>query len=270
MKKIVFVATLFTANVQADIVGLYIGGQIWQSSASGRLGENNTLVDFNLEKQQQFNYFIAAEHPYPLLPNARISSTYLDTTGKTTLINEFSFGDKIFLTGGDINTRFNISYIDYTLYYELFDNDQFTFELGLTARDFNGGVTVTGTASNTNGTCNDPNPSPNSPCTVDGNLAIPMGKIKTNKIKPMLYIATNISLPLTGLDAFAQGDYLLIDDHSFYDYQIGLSYNLAYVSKMDFKLTLGYRSVKMKFKDLNSLYTDLTFKGSFVGVIAHF
>jgi hypothetical protein len=28
--------------------------------------------------------------------------------------------------------------------------------------------------------------------------------------------------------------------------------------------------VKMEFEDLNSLYTDLEFKGAFLGVIAHF
>jgi hypothetical protein len=38
MKKLVFTAVfavLFTTNVQANTVGLYLGGQIWQSDASG-------------------------------------------------------------------------------------------------------------------------------------------------------------------------------------------------------------------------------------------
>ena len=39
---------------------------------------------------------------------------------------------------------------------------------------------------------------------------------------------------------------------------------------MDFNLTLGYRAVKTEFEDLNNLYTDLEFKGAFVGVIARF
>lgn len=64
----------------------------------------------------------------------------------------------------------------------------------------------------------------------------------------MLYIATNPSLPLKGLRVFAQGDSRMVD----------------------FNLTLGHLVVKMKFEDLDNLYTDLEFKGSFVGVIAHF
>ena len=37
---------------------LYLGSQIWQSGPSGIFGEENTLVDFNLTKEQQINYLI--------------------------------------------------------------------------------------------------------------------------------------------------------------------------------------------------------------------
>jgi len=272
MKKKAFAATLaalFTVNVQADTVGLYLGGQIWQSDASGTLGEKNALIDFNLKKEQQSNFFIAVVHPYPLLPNIRISSTTLDTRGKTTLAQEFSFGDETFPIDDDVNASFDVSHIDYTLYYELFDDGKFSFDLGLTARDFNGAVTVTGTTKTSNDTCNDPNPSPDSPCT-NGGASIPIGKIKTNEIDPMLYVATNISLPLTSLSVFGQGDFSLRNDHSLYDYQVGLSYGLVDSFAGNINLTLGYRAVKMEFKDLNNLYTNLEFTGAFVGVIAHF
>jgi hypothetical protein len=54
----------------------------------------------------------------------------------------------------------------------------------------------------------------------------------------MLYVATNISLPLTNLSAFAQADFSLIDYHSFYDYQVGLSYYLIDSRMVDLKLLL--------------------------------
>jgi len=272
MKKMAFAATiaaLFTGNVQADTVGLYLGGQIWQSEASGIFGEEDTLIDFNLKKEQQINFFVAVEHPFPLLPNARISSTTLDTTGKTTLTQEFSFGDETFLIGTDVNANFNVSYVDYTLYYQLFDKGLFSFDLGLTARDFNGAVTVTGSTiiDYGDGNCNDPDPPPGITCPSPSSSITPTGKIKTDDIEPMLYVATNISLPLAGLSVFSQGDFSLIDDHSLYDYQVGLSYGLV-----DFNLTLGYRVVKIELEDLEeiNLYTNLEFKGDFVGVIAHF
>ena len=282
MKKTALAATLamlFTANVQAAFtftpkannkVGLYLGGQTWQSEASGILGEKNTLIDFNLKKEQQNNFFVAIVHPYPLLPNVRISSTTIATTGRANLTQVFSFGDETFLIDTDANANFNVSYLDYTLYYGLFDNDLFSFDLGLSARDFNGAVIITGQTIIDYDDCLQTSQGNPCPSTSTSSSVTPTGKIKTDEIVPMLYAATNISLPLTGLSLFAQGDFSLIDDHSLFDYQVGLNYNLAYISKMDFNLALGYRVMKIEFEDLHNLDTDLEFKGAFVGVIAHF
>ena len=283
MIKKFFAATLaalftFTAPASAqftytpksiDDVGLYLGAQIWQSNASGVLGGESTLIDFNLKKSQQINYFIDVKHPISSLPNVRISNTTLDTSGNTTLTQKFGFDDKTFPIDSNLDASFNFSYVDYTLYYEFFDSEDLSFEFGLTVRDLNGDVTVGGATKSSGDSCNDPNPSPASPCTDTGNTTS-TGEIKTDEIKPMLYVATNISLPVTHLNLFAHADYLLIDDHTLYDYQVGFSYNLRRIFMVDFNVNLGYRIVKMEFDNLNSLYTDLQFKGVFVGMVAHF
>jgi outer membrane protein len=293
MKKKVFSATLvafLTANVQAAFtftpqennkVGLYLGSQIWQSEASGVFGEKNTLIYFNLKKEQQNNLFVAIVHPYSLLPNARISSTTIDTTGKITSTQAFNFGDGTFTIGDNVNASFNVSYVDYTLYYGLFNNRLFSFDLGLTARDFNGAATVKGptitedTQPDRNGwheSCYDENGELKGDCSPGSTSSsvTATGKIKTDEIEPMLYVATNISLPLTNLSIFAQGDFSLVDDHSLSDYQVGLNYDLIDSKVVDFNVTLGYKVVKIALEDLNNLYTDLEFKGFFVGVITHF
>jgi outer membrane protein len=254
----------------SDDIGLYLGTQIWQSEPGGILGEENTLIDFNLKKEPQINYFIDVKHPFSFLPNARISHTTLDTSGKTTLTQKFGFNDKSFPIGGLVDASFNVSYVDYTFYYELFDSDNYSFELGLTARDLNGNVTVTGPTKNSDDTCNDPNPSPGSPCTDTGNTATSSGKIKTDEINPMLYVSTNIGLPLTHLSVFAQADFSLLNDHTLSDYQVGLSYDLTRFKMVDLNVNLGYRVVKIEFENLNRLYTDLEFSGAFVGMLAHF
>jgi len=273
MKKTAFAVTLvalFTANVQADTVGLYLGSQIWQSDANGVFGEKNTLIDFDLKKEPQINYFVAVEHPYSILPNIRISSTTLDTTGKTTLTQAFSFGSETFPTDAIADARFNVSYIDYTLYYELFNNRSLSFDLGLTARVFDGNVTITGQTIIVDNEDDCPEVSQGNTCPSPAGTYTPTGKIKTDEIEPMLYVAANISLPLTDLSVFAKGDFSLINEHSLSDYQVGLSYDLIDSRMMDFNVTLGYRIVKMEFESLKNLYTDLKFKGAFVGVIAHF
>jgi len=282
-------AALLSANVQADTVGLYLGGQIWQSEANGVLDEKNTLIDFALKKEQQSYYFVAVEHPLPLLPNVRISSTSLDTTGKTNLTQVFSFGGEDFPTDDVIevpddefiidtkldtklNASFNVSYVDYTLYYELFDNGFFSFDLGLTARDFDGTVTVTGTTNVVVTTDVKDHPG-HTPAHIGSEIpgtSTGKGEIKISEIEPMLNVGTTINFPLNGLSLFAQGDYSLKNEHSIFDYQVGLNYDLVDSRMMDFNVTLGYRFAKMEFEDLNNLYMKLEFKGAFVGVIAHF
>ena len=252
MKKLALAMTLasvLSTTVQADTIGVYLGGQAWDNQASGTFGDgNNNQIDFNLKDQTQGSYFVAFEHPLPLIPNVRIASTSLETDGITTLDTEFTFDDETFAVDADVMADFDVSYVDYTLYYELFDNGLFSFDFGLTGRDFDGDVTVsteltTGTQSDT---------------------------VKVTDIIPMLYVSTNVGLPLTGLNLFAQGNFLSIDDHTLYDYQVGVSYELVDNLAVDVNINAGYRSVKLELDDLNDLYSDIEFDGAFVGAVVHF
>lgn len=255
MKKIALaaaLATVLSANVQADAIGIYLGGQLWENQAPGTFGDGSSQVDFNLVDEKQSSFFIAFEHPLPLIPNIRIASTSLETNGMATLDNEFKFDDETFLKGADVNADFNISYVDYTLYYELFDNDLLSFDFGITARDFDGDVTASTQIT-----------SGSSASTLSSSIAV-------TDIVPMLYVAANLGLPLTGLNLFAQGNFLSIDDHTLYDYQVGVSYELIDNLLIDVDVNAGYRSVKLELEDLNDLYTDIEFDGVFIGTTIHF
>ncbi|REL27543.1 TIGR04219 family outer membrane beta-barrel protein [Thalassotalea euphylliae] len=260
--------TVFTANVHADTVGLYLGGQFWQSNASGTLGAQNTQVDFNLENEQQASFFVAVEHPLPFLPNLRIANTTIDTTGSASLTQALDFGGDSFPISNQVNAAVDIGYTDYTLYYELVDNRAISFDLGLTARDFRGDIALTGSTVLIEecelivpDTCVAP--------TVTGSR-IPQGKVNIDDIEPMLYALTNIRLPLNGLNFLVQGEVSFIDDHSLADYQVGLSYDLVQNMAVDLNVTLGYRVVNLEFEDLDGLYSDLKFKGAFAGAVVHF
>lgn len=261
---------------QLNKLGVYLGGQIWQSKINGGFGEENSPIDVNSKKKQQTSYFVTVKHPYPFLPNIRISNTSLDTTEKTILEQAISFGGETFSSGDNIDANFNASYVDYTLFYQLLDNRNFSLDLGLTARDFNGDVTVTGKTIIVDNeddcpqTSQDPTCPATSTSTSTSTSVTSTGKIKTDNIVPMLYFATNVSLPLKNISIFAQGDFSLKDNYNISDYQIGLSYDLLDTKMGDYYLTLGYKVVKMELENLNDLYTDLEFKGTFVGFIAHF
>jgi outer membrane protein len=253
MKKIALAAALaavLSTNVQADALGIYLGGQIWDNQASGTFGDSSSQIDFNLIDEKQNSFFIAFEHPLPLIPNARISSTSLETSGMTTLDSDFDFDDETFIKGADVNANFDVSYVDYTLYYELFDNDLLSFDFGITARDFDGEVTVS--------------------TQVAAGAVAQSDTIAVTDIVPMLYVATNVGLPLTGLNFYGQGNFLSVDEHTLYDYEIGVSYELVDNLLVDVNINAGYRSVKLELDDLNGLYSDIDFDGVFVGTTIHF
>ena len=261
-------ASLLTANVQADTIGIYVGGQIWQSNTSGTLGDQNTQVDFNLDTEPQASFFFAVEHPLPFLPNLRIASTELDTRGNTTLAQALNFGSDNFPVANQVTSDFDVSFVDYTLYYELLDNKKFSLDLGLTARDFSGDISLTGSTVQIEGcevivpdTCVTP--------TILGSRT-PQGKVNINDVEAMLYAAATIGLPIKGMNLFAQGDVSFTGDHSLTDYQVGLSYDLLQNMLVDLNLTLGYRLVSLEFEDLDGLYSDLKFKGAFAGAVVHF
>ncbi|GAA5143383.1 TIGR04219 family outer membrane beta-barrel protein [Thalassotalea piscium] len=251
MKKTLLAASLLlgcSTNVYADAIGVYVGANVWDQKAKGVLGSSNDQLDFNLADQQQMNYSLAVEHPLPFIPNAKVASTSLQTDGMLTLNSPFEFDGKTFDESSQASANFDVSFVDYTLYYELFDNDLLSFDFGITGRDFDGSVMVTGQ--------------------VNGSVA--SGEISTSEIVPMLYARTNIGLPFTGLNFFAEGNFLSIKDHTLYDYQAGISYELVDNLAIDINLTLGYRALKLELDDLSDLYTDIEFNGIFAGVVVHF
>ena len=86
----------------------------------------------------------------------------------------------------------------------------------------------------------------------------------------MLYAYTNIGLPFTGFNVFGEGNFLSVGDHSLYDFQVGVSYELIDNLAVDVNLTLGYRAVQLEVDDLDNLYSNLDFKGVFAGAVVHF
>ncbi|MFD2165347.1 TIGR04219 family outer membrane beta-barrel protein [Thalassotalea euphylliae] len=251
------IAALISTSVHADVVGVYVGGHVWDNEASGVFGESGGQVDYSLEDETQNYFYIAVEHPFPFIPNVKLAKSELDTMGDTTLTQDITFGDTDFASGSVVDAAFDVSYMDYTFYYELFDNGLFSFDFGLTARDFDGDVKLSSTVEITG-----PEGTP---------VEVPIdGTIKTSEIVPMLYARTKVGLPLTGLNFFAEGNFLSLDDHTLYDYQAGVSYDLIDNVIVDMNIMAGYRSVRLELEDLDDLYSDIDFDGVFAGIEVHF
>jgi len=248
---IIIASSVASTSVQADTIGVYLGGQVFNSNARGLFGEKNQQIDFNLDTKKQGSFFIAIEHPLPFIPNLKISSMKLDTKGKTTLNSDFTYGGTTFPSDSAATTDFKTDYIDYTAYYELFDNDLITFDLGLTVRDISADVMVSGTSATT--------PPVSS-----------TAKISASTYVPLAYVATNIGIPSTDFNIYGEGNFLSVNGQTLYDYQVGVSYELVDNIAVGVNLTAGYRNIKFQLKDVDNLYTDLTFSGVFAGAVVHF
>ncbi len=244
--------SLLSGTAYADAIGVYAGAQLWNSDADGLFGEQNQQIDFNLDTNKKGSYFIALEHPLPFIPNIKVASTNLDTNGLTVLDTDFTFGGVTFPAGSSATSALNINYIDYTLYYELFDNDLLTFDFGLTVRDIEADIRVDATT------------------TIADTTVSSSSSLTGSAYVPMAYAAFIFGIPSTDFNVFAEGNFLSFDGQTLYDYQAGISYELIDNLAVDVNLTLGYRAVKLELDDIDNLYTNLDYTGAFAGVIVHF
>lgn len=253
MKKLILAAGLSLACAapvaQADmLLGLYVGADAWQAENDGSLASNSNLQNFNFEDETFTSYYAALEHPVPLVPNIKLKYTELEMMGSTTLNQSFNYGGSSFSANGKATTRTDLSHVDYILYYEIFDNDLVSIDLGLNAKRFDGDVSVTGTVS---------------------------GNSKTETLSfsgfvPLAYGRAEVGLPFTGLSVFAEGSLLAIDDSKIQDYQAGIKWEFVDNLAVDMALRVGYRSLVLELDDIDDLYTNIDASGPFAGLQLHF
>ncbi|KPH96530.1 hypothetical protein AMS58_00225 [Pseudoalteromonas porphyrae] len=258
MKKYCLAAALsmaFLAPVaHADtILGLYVGVDGWQSDNSGSFADKgNTAQNFNFEDETFVSYYAALEHPVPLVPNIKLKYTELELNGSTTLDTAFEFNGTTYRNNTVASTMSDLSHIDYILYYEIFDNDLVSIDLGINAKQFDGEITVSGTDSS------------------NANDVQVTEKIDFSGFVPLVYGRAEVGLPLTGLSVFFEGSLLAIDDSKVQDYQAGIAWALLDNLAVDMDIKAGYRSMVIELDDIDNVYTNIDASGPFAGIQIHF
>jgi outer membrane protein len=264
MKKYCLAAALsmaFLAPVaKADmLLGLYVGADGWQSENSGSFYETSNDPNvkpqtFNFEDKTFTSYYAAFEHPVPLVPNIKLRYTQLELDGNTTLgDNVFVLNGETYQTGTSVSLITDFSHMDYTLYYEIFDNDLISIDFGITAKQFDGTVSARGKVQAGETVLEDQTES------VDFSGFIPLG-----------YLRGEVGLPLTGLSVFAEGNLLAIDDSKIQDYQVGIAWEVIDNLAVDIAIRAGYRSIIFELDDIDDINTDLEASGPFAGIQVHF
>jgi len=253
MKKYCLAAALSMACLapvaKADmLLGLYVGADGWQSENSGSFAGKGQAENFNFEDKTFSSYYAALEHPVPLVPNIKLKYTQLELNGSTKLTETFEFDGQNFTVGTDAKLMTDFSHIDYTLYYELFDNDLVSIDFGVTIKHFDGEASVSGTVAEVSRTES-----------IDFSAPIPLG-----------YLRGEVGLPLTGLSVFAEGNLLAVDDSKIQDYQVGIAWEFIDNLAVDVAVRAGYRSFMIELDDVDDISTDIDVSGPFAGIQVHF
>ncbi len=251
MKKTLLAAALMgvaaVPSVSADtLLGVYAGAQYWDTGTSGGFASTNSTADFNFDDEGETAFYIAFEHFIPFVPNVKVAHTTLESNGSTLLSTNFEFDGTLYTAGSTVDTVSDITSTDIILYYELFDNDLLSFDVGINGKYLDGTLNVADDATN---------------------LA---SQEDFSGIIPMLYSRVEVGLPFTGLSAYAEGSYLAFDDHTLSDFQVAITYDLIDSIAMDLTLQAGYRDVTVDIEDLDDIYADLSYDGFFAGVEVHF
>lgn len=232
------------AGAQADAIGVRFGAYAWQPDYDGTVKSGGEQVDVNndlgLDDDDASVFFIAIEHPVPLLPNVLIQRTQLDTKATQRLTRTFTFDDVTYTASDTVKTDLDLSHTDATFYYEILDNWA-ELDIGLTVRAFDDGVKLTAT-----------NAAKTSSADIDAVL-------------PMLYVAAKFNLPLTGVYVAVNGNGVGYSGDTLLDYRAALGYE----SPIGLGAEVGVRNFDLNYEDGDD-EADVTVRGGYASVFYHF
>jgi outer membrane protein len=250
MKKILtaaaFAAVLPQAASALPLVDFYAGSYYWDQTVSGDVANNSADLedDLNLDAGGQSVVYLAFEHPIPVVPNVKIKQTSMDSDGTGTVSQNFDIDGSTVTANENLTTVLDLSHTDFTLYWSL-PLPIVTFDFGLTARQFDGEITVNG--DNTN-------------AAADFDFVVPMG-----------YLKAGIDIPMTGVSIGADLNTISYGDTSITDFDANVTYVLPLIPLLDVGISAGYRSFDLDLdeKDFGDLSTKVNVAGPYLGLSLH-
>jgi outer membrane protein len=229
-----------TPTAFADtIFGIYAGAGQWTSDYSGKAGDPAvTAKDLGFTDSDNSFFYVAIEHPIPVLPNIKLLHQEINSSQSATLDQIFGLGDTNFT--GEISSDFDLSSNEATLYYELLDN-WVNFDFGVTLRQYDGYLKAESNSESEN---------------VDLDVAI-----------PLVYGKFQFDLPLSGLSVAVEANMIKYQENQLMDYNAKVAY--LFDSVVDLGLEAGYRKLSLKVDD-DDIQTNLDLDGPYVGAMLHF
>jgi len=220
-------------NVNADALGLFVGGGSWDHDASGTFGTVgddiiNVESDLGYKGESDTYVWAAFEHFVPLVPNIRVEAASLGhsgTTGSNFIFNGVS-------VSGD--SAINLDTTDAILYYRILDN-WVNFDLGITLRK------------------------------IDGDFAVDVEKISVSETIPMIYASAQFDLPFTGFSVGGDINMIDYDGSTYQDVRLRAVYEIGVIG-----FEAGLRTTSIELDDVDNVSANLDFDGLMLGAFLHF
>lgn len=224
--------SVFSVQVKADALGLFVGGGIWDHDASGTFG---TLGDDVIDVESDLNYsgdtdsyvWAAFEHFVPLIPNVRVEAASLshDGTGTGIVFNGVTVSG---------SSAISLDTTDAILYYRLLDN-WVNFDVGLNIRK------------------------------LDGQFRIATETVSVTETIPMLYAAAQFDLPFTGFSVGGDINIISFDGSTYQDVRLRALFETGVIG-----FEAGLRTTVFELDDVDNINADLDFSGLMLGAFLHF
>lgn len=233
---------IIASHASADtIFGVYAGAGTWQSEYSGSVGNPAASTDeLGFDENNNSFYYIALEHPIPLIPNIKLQHNDISSRQTGTLTGDFKLDNVSFGAGTEVSSDFDLSYTDATLYYEILDN-WLNLDLGVTVRKYSGELQA---------------------------QALTMeDKVDVDVTLPLAYARFQFDLPFSGFSAGFEGNYINYSGNSVSDYSAKVSY--SFDSIVDLGIEVGYKAASIQI-DEDDINTDIRLKGPYAAAIFHF
>lgn len=237
----------------ADTIGFYVGAGNFDAEFSGTFKDADSTIsreidvddDLGFDESSASYVYIAIEHPIPVLPNIKLARTELDQDGSSTITETIEFDGQTYSANADIDSTIDLSHTDVTLYYELLDN-WVNLDLGLTIRQFDGEISITGVPQGS--TVEE---------TAQEDIDFPV---------PLLYVKAQFDLPLTGLYAAVDGNWIGYSGNIFFD-AVG---KIGYETDIGFGVEAGLRSITLEIDEEDEVEADMDFSGLYLAAHYHF
>lgn len=228
----------------ADVLGARIGAYQWHQNYDGTVRSGNVNIDLKndlgFDNENGSVYYIAIDHPIPVLPNILVQHTELSSTSTARLNRTIDFDGITYGGSTAVRSELDLSHTDATFYYRPLDN-WVKLKLGLTVRKFDNGVKIRSLDTGEH------------------------SSVDINVVLPMVFAGAQFDLPLTGLYVGGDINAIAYGDGHLYDGRVYAGYE----SPIGLGGELGYRRFDFKY-DHNGDHADATIDGAYLSLFFHF